>query len=118
MKCPKCNSTNPTGSKFCQSCGETLPDPTTQVSSAKPGKICQTCGASNDIKNDFCDQCGAPFAGTAPKQAPEPTYSRTKGPYAGVPQRKSNPAGIIIGVVAGLLVLGVGGYFAYNTLNK
>lgn len=118
MKCPKCNSTNPTGSKFCQSCGETLPDPTTQVSSAKPGKICQTCGASNDIKNDFCDQCGAPFAGTAPKQAPEPTYSRTQGPYAGVPQRKSNPAGIIIGVVAGLLVLGVGGYFAYNTLNK
>lgn len=120
MKCPKCNSTNPTGSKFCQSCGETLPDPTTQVSSAKPGKICQTCGASNDIKNDFCDQCGAPFAGTAPKQAPapEPTYSRTKGTYAGVPQRKSNPAGIIIGVVAGLLVLGVGGYFAYNTLNK
>lgn len=120
MKCPKCNSTNPTGSKFCQSCGETLPDPTTQVSSANPGKICQTCGVSNDIKNDFCDQCGAPFAGTAPKQAPapEPTYSRTKGPYAGVPQRKSNPAGIIIGVVAGLLVLGVGGYFAYNTLNK
>lgn len=120
MKCPKCNSTNPTGSKFCQSCGETLPDPITQVSSAKPGKICQTCGASNDIKNDFCDQCGAPFAGTAPKQAPapEPTYSRTKGTYAGVPQRKSNPAGIIIGVVAGLLVLGVGGYFAYNTLNK
>ena len=120
MKCPKCNSTNPTGSKFCQSCGETLPDPTTQVSSAKLGKICQTCGASNDIKNDFCDQCGAPFAGTAPKQAPapEPTYSRTQGPYAGVPQRKSNPAGIIIGVVAGLLVLGVGGYFAYNTLNK
>lgn len=120
MKCPKCNSTNPTGSKFCQSCGETLPDPTTQVSSAKPGKICQTCGVSNDIKNDFCDQCGAPFAGTAPKQAPapEPTYSRTKGTYAGVPQRKSNPAGIIIGVVAGLLVLGVGGYFAYNTLNK
>ena len=59
MKCPKCNSTNPTGSKFCQSCGETLPDPTTQVSSARPEKICQTCGASNDIKNDFCDQCGA-----------------------------------------------------------
>ncbi len=120
MKCPKCNSTNPTGSKFCQSCGETLPDPTTQVSSAKPEKLCQTCGASNDIKNDFCDQCGAPFAGTAPKRAPapEPTYSRTKGTYAGVPQRKSNPAGIIIGVVAGLLVLGVGGYFAYNTLNK
>lgn len=120
MKCPKCNSTNPTGSKFCQSCGETLPDPTTQVSSAKPEKLCQTCGASNDIKNDFCDQCGAPFAGTAPKRAPapEPTYSRTKGPYAGVPQRKSNPAGIIIGGVAGLLVLGVGGYFAYNTLNK
>ncbi|WP_136344710.1 zinc-ribbon domain-containing protein [Ligilactobacillus animalis] len=27
MKCPKCNSTNPAGSKFCQSCGETLPDP-------------------------------------------------------------------------------------------
>lgn len=119
MKCPKCNSTNPAGSKFCQSCGEILPDPIDQVSGSKPEKLCQTCGTPNDIKNDFCDQCGAPFAGTAPKRSmPEPTYSRTQGPYAGVPQRKSNPAGIIIGVVAGLLVLGVGGYFAYNTLNK
>lgn len=119
MKCPKCNSTNPAGSKFCQSCGETLPDPIAQVPGPKPEKLCQTCGTPNDIKNDFCDQCGAPFAGTAPKQpVPEPTYSRTQGPYAGVPQRKSNPAGIIIGVVAGLLVLSVGGYFAYNTLNK
>lgn len=119
MKCPKCNSTNPAGSKFCQSCGEILPDPIDQVSGSKPEKLCQTCGTPNDIKNDFCDQCGAPFVGTAPKRSmPEPTYSRTQGPYAGVPQRKSNPAGIIIGVVAGLLVLGVGGYFAYNTLNK
>lgn len=119
MKCPKCNSTNPAGSKFCQSCGEILPDPIDQVSGSKPEKLCQTCGTPNDIKNDFCDQCGAPFAGNAPKRSmPEPTYSRTQGPYAGVPQRKSNPAGIIIGVVAGLLVLGVGGYFAYNTLNK
>ena len=119
MKCPKCNSTNPAGSKFCQSCGEILPDPIDQVSGSKPEKLCQTCGTPNDIKNDFCDQCGAPFAGTAPKRSmSEPTYSRTQGPYAGVPQRKSNPAGIIIGVVAGLLVLGVGGYFAYNTLNK
>lgn len=119
MKCPKCNSTNSAGSKFCQSCGEILPDPIDQVSGSKPEKLCQTCGTPNDIKNDFCDQCGAPFAGTAPKRSmPEPTYSRTQGPYAGVPQRKSNPAGIIIGVVAGLLVLGVGGYFAYNTLNK
>lgn len=119
MKCPKCNSTNPAGSKFCQSCGEILPDPIDQVSGSKPEKLCQTCGTPNDIKNDFCDQCGAPFAGTAPKRSmPEPTYSRTQGPYAGVSQRKSNPAGIIIGVVAGLLVLGVGGYFAYNTLNK
>lgn len=119
MKCPKCNSTNPAGSKFCQSCGEILPDPIDQVSGSKPEKLCQTCGTPNDIKNDFCDQCGAPFAGTAPKRSmPEPTYSRTQGPYAGVPQRKSNPAGLIIGVVAGLLVLGVGGYFAYNTLNK
>lgn len=120
MKCPKCNSTNPAGSKFCQSCGETLPDPIEQMPISKPEKICQNCGTPNDIKNDFCDQCGTPFDGTAPKQAPapEPTYSRTQGPYAGVPQHKSNLAGIIIGVVAGLLVLSVGGYFAYNTLNK
>lgn len=47
--CPKCNSANPQGAKFCASCGTSLGPPTI---------ACPSCSASNPEDAKFCVSCG------------------------------------------------------------
>lgn len=46
MKCPACQSDNPSGQKFCGTCGH-------KIESA-----CPQCGAQNSPRYKFCGQCG------------------------------------------------------------
>ncbi len=46
MKCPKCKSDNPEGSKFCVECGNNI-----EI-------ICPNCGSVNSPRFKFCNECG------------------------------------------------------------
>ncbi len=56
MKCPKCQTDNREGAKFCGKCR-------TKLSS-----ICPQCNSENPPENAFCDQCG--FDLKEPKETP------------------------------------------------
>lgn len=51
LKCPKCGAENPPGTKFCRDCGTKLGEP------ASPK--CPGCGAVNPPGTKFCRDCGA-----------------------------------------------------------
>ena len=52
-KCPACQADNPSGAKFCVSCGAAM---------APPGLVCAGCTASNPPGSRFCSSCGASLA--------------------------------------------------------
>ncbi len=49
VTCTNCQAQQPAGSKFCSSCGATLPP---------PAGHCDACGADNAATAKFCAQCG------------------------------------------------------------
>ena len=51
MICPTCDSANPDGAKFCNSCGTRLPEP------------CAACGTVNPTGAKFCNNCGSKLTG-------------------------------------------------------
>lgn len=51
MKCPQCQTQNPTGQKFCGACGQRLES------------VCPQCGQVNPAGYKFCGQCGADLSG-------------------------------------------------------
>lgn len=55
MQCSKCNHENRPGVKFCESCGDQLPQ--TQAVEAT-GKFCSNCGQPNPLNSSFCSSCG------------------------------------------------------------
>ena len=52
MTCPRCQSDNPDGTRFCGQCGTALV------------VACAACGAANPPAHKFCGQCGAALAGS------------------------------------------------------
>ena len=56
IDCPKCHTTNKSGSKYCGNCGERLPG-----SEMK----CSSCGAVVAADRIFCGNCGKPLAESA-----------------------------------------------------
>jgi class 3 adenylate cyclase len=60
MKCPKCQSENSAGSKFCSACGSCLTI------------LCPNCNHPSSLESKFCSMCGHPVAGqVAPGQPAE-----------------------------------------------
>ncbi len=55
--CPKCNTQNALGTKFCSACGNSLAP---QVSQAETIKC--KCGATIPANSKFCPECGEPVA--------------------------------------------------------
>jgi class 3 adenylate cyclase/tetratricopeptide (TPR) repeat protein len=70
MKCPKCQSQNPEGKKFCGKCGASL------------SSTCPHCGAVVPPEDSFCGECGqslsAPSSATPPEPAPSPSSERKR----------------------------------------
>ena len=69
MTCPHCSVENPSGAKFCSSCGSVLE------------KACNECGFLSPPDDRFCRACGQPLAAAAGEpssQQPIPVkqYSR------------------------------------------
>jgi hypothetical protein len=60
MKCPKCQTKNPEGKKFCPACG------------AKLVPACPQCGAELSPGDSFCGECGGELR---PAKAPLPSLS-------------------------------------------
>ena len=68
MKCPKCQTENPDGSRFCKGCGHSL----------QTELVCSHCHHTNALDARFCNGCGQPltsaqFAST-PSPTPPPSY--------------------------------------------
>ena len=70
MKCPKCQTENPEGVKFCGECGQSLQTELT----------CPECGHVNPSDVEFCYECGHPLTELAQEPtsevsppSPEPT---------------------------------------------
>src|SRR5262249_4453668 len=63
MKCPRCQTDNRDGARFCRECGATF------------AAVCPSCGAKVDARSKFCDSCGTAMvaapAATAPFASPE-----------------------------------------------
>ena len=47
LKCSKCNTRNPEGSEYCNSCGKQL------------GTDCTKCGHTNPQDTLYCNKCGS-----------------------------------------------------------
>jgi len=56
VPCPKCNTPNPSGAKFCQNCGAN-----TQPQQA-PAQVCPHCQAQVQAGVKFCNNCGQSLA--------------------------------------------------------
>ena len=54
MKCPKCNTENADGMKFCGECGTKLPEPMNH---------CPNCNKDWPLTMKFCGECGFKFGG-------------------------------------------------------
>jgi class 3 adenylate cyclase/tetratricopeptide (TPR) repeat protein len=63
MRCPRCESDNPDGSKFCIECGMPL----------RPR--CPRCGADNLPRAKFCGECGMALTGRTPAPLLSPPQS-------------------------------------------
>ncbi|MBI4318814.1 MAG: zinc ribbon domain-containing protein [Chloroflexi bacterium] len=60
MRCSKCGAENPSGNRFCGSCGATL------APGGRPeGSTCASCGAALAEGVSHCGQCGAPVGSAA-----------------------------------------------------
>jgi DNA-directed RNA polymerase subunit M/transcription elongation factor TFIIS len=102
MKCPSCDYQNRVGVRFCEECGEPLPEPdsksvpetSVQVESASGSSrkaavelTCPVCGFSNRGGIKFCEECGATLVTSALKVAPpEPKPAAPKPQPAPIPK--------------------------------
>ena len=69
MKCPVCNSPNPAGSRFCQSCGKPLE--ADKPASPAPNLVCPGCQAPVTQESRFCETCGYRLEAEVPA-SPQP----------------------------------------------
>jgi class 3 adenylate cyclase len=82
MRCSKCGSENPPGTRFCAECGNSFP--------AK----CPKCGAEYSPPAKFCRDCGAPLdakarAGKPAASEPAPPVPEQHDPSASEGERKT-----------------------------
>ena len=98
--------------------------------------FCENCGNQIPDDSEFCEHCGTRIEPGAPENAqdnipaPHPVYQPPYGNpppvspqpanYHGGQQthyQKKAPAGLIIGIIAAVVVIGVGGFFGIKALN-
>ena len=65
MQCPKCQTENPEGRKFCRKCG------------IKLSLLCPICGSENLPEDSYCGECGYDFTKTS-AITPQPIETPSK----------------------------------------
>jgi predicted amidophosphoribosyltransferase len=63
MKCPKCQTDNPDGPRFCKGCGQSFQ---TEI-------VCDHCHHANAVDAKFCNSCGQPLTTAQPSSFPSST---------------------------------------------
>lgn len=113
IHCPFCGTRNPSGSSTCTQCGGDLVEGKKRIagqvvgafSTGPVGKVpCPRCGAENLETAKACSQCGAPMTLEVEKETPSSLAT----------QNRSNVnRWVLIGSIAGLLVICALLYFAF-----
>ena len=60
MRCPRCDTENPVGMKFCGQCAAAI------------ASRCRTRGTANVLGNKFCGQCASPLSRAAEARVESP----------------------------------------------
>ena len=97
MKCPRCQNSNPTRSKYCRTCGAVL------------RKSCSSCGKTIPVDSRFCKHCGEEVRSPSP---PPNTRSQKKRN-----SRKSSSIKGIVFSVFGFVVLVIG-FFVIRSIQS
>jgi hypothetical protein len=72
MKCPKCQTENPEGNKFCRKCGK------------KISLTCPQCGIDIQADDAFCGACGSSLASPPQKELNEEPIDQGERKYVTV----------------------------------
>lgn len=80
MNCPRCQTANPTGARFCLNCGTPLP------------AACPACDAPIEPDSKRCHNCGHPLVETA--RAARPSPSQRAGGEAAPAEHAGRSAGV------------------------
>lgn len=76
MNCSSCGFQNQPGVRFCEQCGNQMP----QVQTAETtGRYCPNCGQLNSLNSNFCSSCGANFSVVVPKSKSKPSFWASVG---------------------------------------
>jgi len=92
MKCPKCQTENESGARFCANCGSRLsaPRPAAAGRSQTPAQnSCPVCGQVNPAGSAFCETCGTKLTATP---APATRSGQTAPATAAQPQTRTTQA--------------------------
>lgn len=112
IHCPFCGTRNPGNAVKCSRCGGDLTEGErreagqvlgAQQTKPAPDVICDYCGTANPAANTKCVNCGSPLGKAAPKPAAAPAPATAPA--------RMNPAFLIIGGIAALLICGVIAFF-------
>jgi hypothetical protein len=116
MQCSRCGAEVPEGSRFCAVCGQLV---SPQDATSEAPRLCPQCGTPVPEGSRFCTACGQPVpvvghagAGFPPVEPPPATDWRPlPPPLPPAPAPRRGGAGwlpALIGVVAGIFVVGAG----------
>jgi len=113
MKCPKCQTENESGARFCANCGSRLSAPRPAAAAGPtrtPGQnSCPSCGQVNPPGSAFCETCGMKLAAPRTNVAPAGQTAVRQAPTKPAAQAKGNTSGawwllpIFLGWVGGLI---------------
>ena len=115
MKCHHCQNENIDAGAYCMYCGGRMDEISPVTSSpVKAAGFCTLCGTQRAPQAAFCEQCGAGFSTLPPADADKilvfaanPRSLQDAAPV--VSSKKKSGSWLVMGAVAGALVLAAGG---------
>jgi len=71
MNCSNCGFQNRPDVRFCEQCGNQMPQ---EQASETTGRFCPNCGQPNSLKSNFCSSCGTNFSLVVPEGKSSPSF--------------------------------------------
>ena len=71
MNCSSCGFQNRPGVRFCEQCGNQMPQEQTTETT---GRFCPNCGQANPLNSKFCSGCGNDLSVIMPAQKSKPSF--------------------------------------------